>query len=81
MTPRYSVHLQGSGWSHGYVTVDTFAQAVEAFRQFLAGTMSTEASAMLYPYDERDNCVMTFGDYPLAAWGVGPRGGIVRQSI
>ena len=81
MTPRYGVHLLGPGWSLDYVTVDTFAQAVEAFRQFLAGTMSTEASAMLYPYDERDNCVMTFGDYPLAAWGVGPRGGIIRQSI
>ena len=81
MTPRYGVHLLGPGWSLDYVTVDTFAQAVEAFRQFLASTMSTEASAVLYPYDERDDCFMTFGDYPLAAWCVGPRGGIVRQSI
>ena len=81
MTPRYSVHFQGSAWSHEYVTVDTFAQAVEAFRQFLAVFLSFLASAMLYPYDERDDCFMTFGDYPLAAWGVGPRGGIVRQSI
>lgn len=77
---RYTVHFQGA-WVRDCVHVNTHAEAVAEFRRFIDGTGSTDGYALLYPYDERDNRDETHGDYALAAWFVGARGGIARYNI
>ena len=72
-------------WHNGLERFDTIAEAVAHFGREIAGTdfgTGTEEQIMdLHPQCGDCTAGATFHDYPLARYGVGPRGGVRREVI
>ena len=87
---KYSVHINGNGstgYARDYVVLNSLAAVKEAVRVFvreLGATNSEDdhgAWADVYQYDERDSVDASYGDYPLARYVTGKRGGIKQVHI
>lgn len=93
--PRYVVHVLGNGstgFAREFFWADSFADVTRRLRDFARGTgaeprtdpdgeLDPGAVADVYVFDARDGLDMTHGDYPLARFQTGPRGGVQRVAI